>query len=79
MRQINFIENPSNRTQADKPIGAITAGQRWDSVYIEVSLATYTTQEFRDWIDQCIIPRILPGGSMRIAVISGMASQPMDN
>ena len=70
MTQMNFIENPSHREALDKPIGAMTTGSRWDSVFIEVSLPTYITQHFRDWLEQSVMTRLMPNGSIRIAIIA---------
>jgi hypothetical protein len=69
MRQMNFIENPSHRTPADKPVGAMIAGHRWDSVFIEVSMSTYISEHFRNWLAEGVMPRIMPEGSIRIAII----------
>ena len=79
MRQANFIENPSHRTKADRPIMSMTTGHRWDSVFIEVSAETYFTVRFRDWVDNHVFPRIMPGGSIRIAIITAEEAPHVDN
>ena len=70
IRQVNFIENPANRTEYDKPIGAMCAGQRFDSVFIEVSLETYITPPFQEWLTDSVFCRLTPGAAVRMAVIN---------
>lgn len=65
-----FTEGP-HREPGEIPLFSITAGRRWDSVFIEVSTATYISERFNDWLRNCVLTRVLPGGSVRIAILDG--------
>lgn len=70
LRQVNFIENPANRTTHDKAVMVPTLGHKYDSVFIEVSLETYITKPFKQWLEEAVFCRLTPGAAVRIAIIS---------
>lgn len=63
-----FTEGPY-RQPGELPVFSAIAGRRWDSVLIEVSTGTYISERFNDWLRNCVLTRILPGGSVRIAIL----------
>lgn len=56
MQHMSFVEGA--RMPGEKPILANIQGVRLDSVYIQVSVETYITPQFQEWITNSILPRI---------------------
>lgn len=67
-RAVVFSDNP-HRPPEEKPVYSVTAGQRWDSVLIEISVETYSSAHFKRWLDEGVLPRLKPGGSIRLAIL----------
>lgn len=64
-----FVENRTIDKDA-RPLYARVSGGYWDSVLIEVSLETYITPKFTEWVKDEIFGRLRSGGSVRIAILA---------
>ena len=68
MKHQSFIE-PAPRSEGELPIFSQVNGMRYDSVFIQVSVETYITKHFQEWLSNCILPRLTPKcDAVRIAI-----------
>lgn len=56
MQHMSFVEGA--RTDEEKPIFANVPGIALDSVFIQVSVETYITPQFQEWLMNVVLPRI---------------------
>lgn len=69
MKHASFIEAP-DREKGERPIFDKTIGEHFDSVFVQVAYATYIKQQFRDWLEYSIVPRLTADcDAVRVAVI----------
>lgn len=71
MRVASFIEDPA-RDIGERPILSPTLGEEFDSVFIQVTLPTYLSDNFQEWLKLNIFTRIHPKNhaGVRIAIVS---------
>lgn len=68
MKHISFIESDT-LSNHEKPVGAVISGERWDSVFIEVTLDTYITKQFQDWLRESVLTKLTGScDAVRIAI-----------
>jgi hypothetical protein len=73
MHHMSFVEG--TRQPGEKPLFSMLTGVQLDSVFIQVTLETYLSKKFQQWLNESIFTRITPGcQAIRIAIMTERAN-----